>query len=106
MALFFWDVGKKWYYGGIGDLAGFVASVFFRGVPYIQIPTTVVSQVDSSVGGKTGVNAAEGKNLIGAFHQPRMVIADTATLATMEERAVIELPLALPYGLHGSWVSA
>jgi 3-dehydroquinate synthase len=76
--------------GVIGDLAGFAASVFFRGIPYIQIPTTVVSQVDSSVGGKTGVNAAEGKNLIGAFHQPRLVIADTDTLATMEQRAFNE----------------
>ena len=54
--------------GVIGDLAGFVASIFFRGIPFIQIPTTIVSQVDSSVGGKTGVNVAEGKNLLGCFH--------------------------------------
>ena len=57
--------------GVVGDLAGFVAAIFYRGVPFVQIPTTIVSQVDSSAGGKTGVNASEGKNLIGAFHQPR-----------------------------------
>ncbi len=72
--------------GVIGDLAGFVAGIFYRGVPYIQIPTTIVSQVDSSVGGKTGVNAPEGKNLIGVFHQPRLVLADTETLDSLPER--------------------
>lgn len=72
--------------GVVGDLAGFVAAIYYRGIPYIQIPTTVVSQVDSSVGGKTGVNAAGGKNLIGAFHQPRLVIADTDTLSTLPDR--------------------
>ena len=72
--------------GVVGDLAGFVAGIFYRGVPYIQIPTTIVSQVDSSVGGKTGVNAAEGKNLIGVFHQPRQVIVDTTALETLPER--------------------
>lgn len=72
--------------GVVGDLAGFVAAIFFRGVPYVQIPTTIVSQVDSSVGGKTGVNAPEGKNLIGAFHQPKLVLADTATLSSLPER--------------------
>ncbi|GAA5497458.1 3-dehydroquinate synthase [Rubritalea halochordaticola] len=72
--------------GVIGDLAGFVASIFYRGVPFVQIPTTIVSLVDSSVGGKTGVNISEGKNLVGAFHQPRLVIADPATLATLEDR--------------------
>ena len=72
--------------GVIGDLAGFVASIFFRGIPLIQIPTTIVSQVDSSVGGKTGVNVAEGKNLVGCFHQPRMVIIDPETLATLPDR--------------------
>ena len=72
--------------GVVGDLAGFVAAIYYRGIPCIQIPTTIVSQVDSSVGGKTGVNAAGGKNLIGAFHQPRLVIADTDTLATLPAR--------------------
>ncbi len=72
--------------GVVGDLAGFAAAVFQRGIPYVQIPTTIVSQVDSSVGGKTGVNTPEGKNLLGAFHQPRLVIADVSTLASLPER--------------------
>jgi 3-dehydroquinate synthase len=72
--------------GVVGDLAGFAAAVYYRGIPYIHIPTTIVSQVDSSVGGKTGVNAAGGKNLIGSFHQPRLVIADTDTLRSLPER--------------------
>jgi 3-dehydroquinate synthase len=72
--------------GVVGDLAGFVAAIFYRGIPFVQIPTTIVSQVDSSVGGKTGVNAPEGKNLIGAFHQPKLVIADTDTLTSLPAR--------------------
>jgi 3-dehydroquinate synthase len=72
--------------GVVGDLAGFVAAIFYRGIPFVQIPTTIVSQIDSSVGGKTGVNAPEGKNLIGAFHQPRLVLADTETLASLPAR--------------------
>ena len=72
--------------GVVGDLAGFVAAIYYRGIPFIQLPTTIVAQVDSSVGGKTGVNARGGKNLIGAFHQPRLVIADTDTLATLPAR--------------------
>ena len=72
--------------GVVGDLAGFVASIFFRGIPFIQLPTTIVSQVDSSVGGKTGVNTPEGKNLIGAFHQPCLVLVDPLLLKTLPAR--------------------
>ena len=72
--------------GVIGDLAGFVASVVRRGLDYVQVPTTLLAQVDSSVGGKTAINSAHGKNLIGAFHQPVLVVADTATLDTLPPR--------------------
>jgi shikimate kinase/3-dehydroquinate synthase len=72
--------------GVVGDLAGFAAATTLRGLPFVQIPTTLLAQVDSSVGGKTGVNTPRGKNLVGAFHQPRMVLADTATLATLPSR--------------------
>ncbi len=72
--------------GVVGDLAGFVASIFYRGIPFVQIPTTIVSQVDSSVGGKTGVNVPEGKNLLGAFHQPKLVLVDPETLTTLPPR--------------------
>jgi 3-dehydroquinate synthase len=74
--------------GVVGDLGGFVASVFLRGVPYVQVPTTLLAQVDSSVGGKTGVNLPSGKNLVGTFHQPLFVYADLSTLATLPERDV------------------
>jgi shikimate kinase/3-dehydroquinate synthase len=72
--------------GVIGDLAGFAAAATLRGLPFVQIPTSLLAQVDSSVGGKTGINAAQGKNLIGAFHQPRIVLADTAILGTLPVR--------------------
>jgi len=72
--------------GVVGDLAGFAAASLLRGVDFIQVPTSLLAQVDSSVGGKTGVNAAAGKNLIGAFHQPRLVLADTAVLDTLPDR--------------------
>ena len=67
----------------IGDLAGFAAAILRRGVGFVQIPTTLLAQVDSSVGGKTGINSPQGKNLVGAFHQPRLVLADTALLDTL-----------------------
>jgi 3-dehydroquinate synthase len=72
--------------GVVGDLAGFAAAVFLRGIPFVQVPTTLLAQVDSSVGGKTGVNLAAGKNLVGAFYQPRLVVIDVATLTTLAER--------------------
>lgn len=72
--------------GVVGDLAGFVASIFYRGIPFVQIPTTIVAQVDSSVGGKTGVNVGEGKNLLGTFHQPSLVLIDPETLLTLPAR--------------------
>jgi 3-dehydroquinate synthase len=72
--------------GVIGDLAGFAAAVYQRGIAYLQVPTTLLAQVDSSVGGKTAVNHARGKNMLGAFHQPRAVIADVAALATLPGR--------------------
>ena len=72
--------------GVIGDIAGFAAASYMRGVAFIQVPTTLLAQVDSSVGGKTGVNHAGGKNLVGAFHQPRIVLIDTDSLATLDDR--------------------
>ena len=72
--------------GVVGDLAGFAAAVYLRGVAFIQVPTTLLAQIDSSVGGKTGVNTSAGKNLVGTFHQPRAVVADTETLATLPPR--------------------
>ncbi len=75
--------------GVIGDLTGFAASVLLRGVPFIQIPTTLLAQVDSSVGGKTGINSKWGKNLIGSFHQPLLVLSDTATLTTLPPRELL-----------------
>ncbi len=72
--------------GVVGDLAGFAAAIYHRGIPHVQIPTTLLAQVDSAIGGKTAVNTAQGKNLLGAVHQPALVIADVATLETLPKR--------------------
>lgn len=88
--------------GVIGDLVGFAAAVVRRGVRFVQIPTSLLAQVDSSVGGKTGINAPQGKNLIGAFHQPSLVLADTAILATLPERDFLAgYGEVVKYGLLG-----
>ncbi|MEM6439311.1 MAG: 3-dehydroquinate synthase [Pseudomonadota bacterium] len=88
--------------GVVGDLAGFAAAILRRGVTVAQIPTTLLAQVDSSVGGKTGVNAPQGKNLIGAFHQPRLVLADADVLATLPERDLLAgYGEVVKYGLLG-----
>ena len=86
--------------GVIGDMAGFAASAFQRGVPFVQMPTTLLSQVDSSVGGKTAINHPLGKNMIGAFYQPRMVVADIETLDTLPDRELSAgLAEVIKYGL-------
>lgn len=75
--------------GVIGDLVGFAASIYLRGIDFIQIPTSLLAQVDSSVGGKTGINSKHGKNLIGAFHQPKLVLIDVTSLETLEHRHIV-----------------
>jgi len=72
--------------GVVGDLAGYVAATYLRGIPFVQVPTSLLAMVDSSVGGKTGINLPEGKNLVGAFYQPQLVLADLQTLETLSER--------------------
>jgi 3-dehydroquinate synthase len=84
----------------VGDLAGFAAATYLRGVPYVQVPTTLLAQVDSSVGGKTGVNHADGKNLIGAFYQPKLVIIDVNVLQTVARRELVAgLAEVIKYGI-------
>ncbi len=88
--------------GVIGDLAGFAAAILRRGVRFVQCPTTLLAQVDSSVGGKTGINTAQGKNLVGAFHQPALVLADTALLDTLPARDLLAgYGEVVKYGLLG-----
>jgi 3-dehydroquinate synthase len=88
--------------GVIGDLVGFAAAILLRGVDFIQIPTTLLAQVDSAVGGKTGINTRHGKNLVGAFHQPRLVLADTGALDTLGRRELLAgYAEIVKYGLIG-----
>ena len=89
---------------GIGDLVGFAAAIMRRGVQFIQCPTSLLAQVDSSVGGKTGINTSQGKNLVGAFYQPSLVISDISTLKTMEDRDFLAgYGEVAKYGLLGDY---
>jgi len=91
--------------GVVGDITGFAAAIVLRGIDFVQIPTTLLAQVDSSVGGKTGINAENGKNLVGAFHQPKLVIADTETLNTLAPRELrAGYAEVVKYGLIGDRV--
>ena len=98
--------------GVIGDLAGLAAALTLRGLDFVQIPTTLLAQVDSSVGGKTGINTRQGKNLVGAFHQPRLVLADIGTLSTLPKRELLAgYAEVVKYGLIGdpdffAWLEA
>lgn len=86
--------------GVVGDLAGFVAATYLRGIPFVQVPTTLLAQVDSSVGGKVGVNLPAGKNLVGAFHQPRIVLCDLNTLGSLPRREYVAgLAEVIKYGI-------
>jgi len=88
--------------GVVGDVTGFAASVLLRGIGYVQVPTTLLAQVDSAVGGKTGINTRHGKNLVGAFHQPLLVLADTGTLDTLPRRQLLAgYAEVVKYGLLG-----
>jgi 3-dehydroquinate synthase len=89
--------------GVVGDLVGFAAAILRRGIDYVQIPTTLLAQVDSSVGGKTAINVRQGKNLVGAFHQPQLVLADVGTLDTLPKRELLAgYAEVVKYGLLGS----
>lgn len=102
-----YDVNKKIFIialggGVVGDLAGFVAAIYKRGVPYVQVPTTLLAQIDSSIGGKTAIDLETGKNLVGAFYQPRLVLADTKLLKTLSQRQIRNgLAEAIKYGIIG-----
>jgi 3-dehydroquinate synthase len=86
--------------GVIGDLAGFAASIFMRGVDFVNVPTTLLAQVDSAIGGKTGINLAEGKNLVGTFYQPKAVISDIAALSTLPENELVNgIAEVIKYGM-------
>ncbi len=90
--------------GVIGDITGFAAAITLRGLPFIQIPTSLLAQVDSSVGGKTGINTSQGKNLVGAFYQPRFVLADISTLKTLPPREFLAGYAEIAkYGLLGNF---
>jgi 3-dehydroquinate synthase len=90
--------------GVVGDMAGFAAACFMRGVPHVQLPTTLLAQVDSSVGGKTAINHPLGKNMIGAFHQPRVVVCDVDTLSTLPDRELrAGLAEVIKYGPIADW---
>ncbi|MFL5295963.1 MAG: 3-dehydroquinate synthase [Phenylobacterium sp.] len=98
------DVVTAFGGGVVGDLAGFAAAVFKRGIDFVQIPTTLLAQVDSSVGGKTAIDVAAGKNLVGAFHQPRLVLADLDVLATLSDREMrAGYAEVIKYGLLGDF---
>src|SRR5262249_55972016 len=99
------DVRKKIFivaFGGgvIGDLAGYVAAAYKRGIPYIQVPTTLFAQIDSAIGGKVAIDLAVGKNLVGAFYQPKLVYSDTELLSTLSQRQIRNgLAEAVKYGI-------
>ncbi len=100
-----YDVGRKIFVialggGVVGDLGGFVAAIYKRGIPYIQVPTTLLAQIDSAIGGKTAIDLKVGKNLVGAFYQPRLVVSDTKVLKTLSRRQLVNgLAEAIKYGV-------